>query len=57
MKLVLITPTGFHGSPSQLLQRSYEAYADTVLKNPFYTLEMPIRVEGFDKRIKHILGG
>jgi len=29
----------------------YERYADYVMKNPFYQLEMPIRVEGWDRAV------
>ena len=32
----------------QICRKLYDLYADYVLKNPFYTLEMPIRVELFD---------
>lgn len=42
--------------PPALLQGCYEAYADTVMKNPFYTPEMPIRIEAFDQRIATVLG-
>jgi hypothetical protein len=31
-----------------LLRKIYEIYADFVLKNPFHTMEMPIRCELFD---------
>ena len=37
------------GALSAVLRRVYELYADLVLKNPFYELEMPIRVELFDE--------
>jgi trafficking protein particle complex subunit 4 len=57
IKLVLITPPGHSPTPASLLQKAYEAYADQVMKNPFYTAEMPIRIESFDKQIKSILGG
>jgi len=33
------------------MRRIYELYADYVMKNPFYQLEMPIRVEGFDRAL------
>ena len=36
------------------LQKVYEAYADYVLKNPFYELEMPIRVERFSDAVQKI---
>lgn len=37
------------------LKRIYEIYADYALKNPFYSLEMPIRCELFDNNLKSIL--
>lgn len=38
-----------------LLHRVYEIYSDFALKNPFYSLEMPIRCELFDEHIKGTL--
>lgn len=38
-----------------LLKRIYELYADFVLKNPFYSLEMPIRCELFDTNLQALL--
>lgn len=38
-----------------LLRRVYELYADYALKNPFYSLEMPIRCELFDEHLKTAL--
>ncbi|PSN59343.1 Sybindin-like protein [Corynespora cassiicola Philippines] len=32
-----------------MMRRIYELYADFVMKNPFYTVEMPIRCEKFDR--------
>ncbi|ENN81539.1 trafficking protein particle complex subunit 4 [Dendroctonus ponderosae] len=37
------------------LKRVYELYADYALKNPFYSLEMPIRCELFDTNLKAML--
>ncbi|KAG9243530.1 Sybindin-like protein [Calycina marina] len=34
-----------------ILRRVYELYSDYVMKNPFYQSEMPIRCEGFDRRL------
>jgi trafficking protein particle complex subunit 4 len=34
-----------------LLKRIYELYSDFVMKNPFYTVEMPIRCEKFDRSL------
>jgi len=45
------TQTGMDG----LLRRTYELYADFVLKNPFYTLEMPIRCSQFDKAMEELI--
>merc|ERR1719430_1570130 len=36
----------------QLLDKVYELYADYALKNPFYSLEMPIRAELFEQSLK-----
>ncbi|KAG3260395.1 TRAPPC4 [Ictidomys tridecemlineatus] len=35
-----------------LLRKIYEIYSDFALKNPFYSLEMPIRCELFDHNLK-----
>jgi len=35
-----------------LLKRIYELYADFALKNPFYSLEMPIRCELFETNLQ-----
>ncbi|KAH7077000.1 Sybindin-like protein [Paraphoma chrysanthemicola] len=32
-----------------MIKKIYELYADYVMKNPFYTVEMPIRCEKFDR--------
>lgn len=32
-----------------MIKKIYELYADFVMKNPFYTVEMPIRCEKFDR--------
>ncbi|CAK9807062.1 Trafficking protein particle complex subunit 4 [Anthophora plagiata] len=38
-----------------LLKRVYELYADYALKNPFYSLEMPIRCELFETNLQNLL--
>ncbi|KAK3113650.1 hypothetical protein LTR53_008863 [Teratosphaeriaceae sp. CCFEE 6253] len=54
------TPTGvkflLFTSPEQpntevVVRRCYEMYGDFVMKNPFYSLEMPVRVEKFDRAL------
>jgi hypothetical protein len=54
-KFVLLTSLA-EATADAVLQRVYEAYADTVMKNPFHTPEMPIRSEGFDTRITSLIG-
>ncbi|WPH00127.1 Transport protein particle subunit trs23 [Acrodontium crateriforme] len=34
-----------------VVRRCYEIYGDYVIKNPFYSMEMPIRVEKFDRAL------
>lgn len=36
----------------QLLEKIYELYADFALKNPFYSLEMPIRADLFETNLQ-----
>jgi len=36
----------------QLLDKLYELYADYALKNPFYSLEMPIRADLFETNLR-----
>lgn len=38
-----------------VLKRIYELYSDYALKNPFYSLEMPIRCELFDTSLHTLL--
>ncbi|KAI6045572.1 TRAPP complex subunit Trs23 [Pisolithus marmoratus] len=54
-KFVLSTPL-VETTAESILQRVYEIYSDTVMKNPFHTPEMPIRSDGFDSRIAALLG-
>lgn len=34
-----------------VMKKVYELYADYVMKNPFYQLEMPVRCEAFDRHL------
>lgn len=36
----------------QLLDKIYELYSDYALKNPFYSLEMPIRADLFEEHLQ-----
>ena len=56
--LILADPA--HPNIDVILHRLFETYSDFVMKNPFYTPEMPIRSELFDlnllKLIKQVGG-
>jgi hypothetical protein len=54
-KFVLLT-TPSHPYPEQVLRKIYETYADH-LKDPFYTVEMPIRSETFDTKMAAVVRG
>ena len=34
-----------------ILRRVYELYADYVMKNPFYQIDMPVKCEAFDRHL------
>jgi len=51
VKFILICEPKLQGLDI-ILRRIYELYADFVLKNPFYALEMPIRCELFLENLK-----
>ncbi|KAL3467315.1 Longin-like domain-containing protein [Aspergillus heterothallicus] len=40
-----------------VMKTVYELYADYVMKNPFYQMEMPVRCEGFDRGLGGFLRG
>lgn len=59
----LSTPTGIkflatcdlqHHNPEEVLSRVYLSYAQWVMKNPFYSPEMPIRLPTFDDSLRAI---
>ncbi|KJA27484.1 hypothetical protein HYPSUDRAFT_131190 [Hypholoma sublateritium FD-334 SS-4] len=54
-KFVLLTSLA-EPTADSVLQKVYSIYADAVMKNPFHTPEMPIRIEGFDTRIGALIG-
>ena len=43
---------GGHRDRVKLCLQVYELYADYALKNPFYSLEMPIRADLFEEHLK-----
>jgi trafficking protein particle complex subunit 4 len=49
---------GAHLSPrlaGEVLGSVYQVYADYALKNPFYSIDMPIRLCGFNRGIKQVI--
>ncbi|XP_063365651.1 trafficking protein particle complex subunit 4 [Cydia amplana] len=54
VKFILVTEPSMTGSEA-VLKRIYELYSDYALKNPFYSLEMPIRCELFDTSLHTLL--
>ncbi|XP_061388921.1 trafficking protein particle complex subunit 4 [Musca vetustissima] len=54
VKFIVISETGLSGMDI-LLRKIYELYSDYALKNPFYSLEMPIRCELFDNKLQALL--
>ena len=51
----VITATPDSTDLEPLLKSIYEIYADYVLKNPFYEMEMPIRCELFNKHLDRLI--
>jgi hypothetical protein len=51
----VITATPDTTDLDSLLKTVYEIYADYVLKNPFYEMEMPIRCELFNKHMDKLI--
>jgi len=51
VKFIVISDRNQQGV-GQLLDKVYELYADFALKNPFYSLEMPIRADLFEEHLQ-----
>jgi len=49
-KFLLFTDTA-QANVDVTMRRVYDMYADYVMKNPFYQLEMPIRCDMFDRKL------
>ncbi|KAI0014661.1 Sybindin-like protein [Xylariomycetidae sp. FL0641] len=49
-KFLLFTDT-MQANVDVAMRKVYDLYADYVMKNPFYQLEMPIRCEMFDRKL------
>ncbi|KAK8049145.1 hypothetical protein PG994_010875 [Apiospora phragmitis] len=49
-KFLLFTDT-MQANVDVAMRKVYELYADYVMKNPFYQLEMPVRCDMFDRKL------
>ncbi|ODQ82301.1 hypothetical protein BABINDRAFT_158924 [Babjeviella inositovora NRRL Y-12698] len=57
LKFVLVTAPGTRAQADAaelVLCRIYECYADYVMKNPYYSLDMPIRCDMFDEKVVEV---
>ncbi|KAI1709511.1 sybindin-like family domain-containing protein [Ditylenchus destructor] len=55
VKFIVVGSTALTQNLDTLLRKIYELYSDFALKNPFYSIDMPIRAEKFDEAIKNLL--
>ncbi|CAI5450241.1 unnamed protein product [Caenorhabditis angaria] len=55
VKFVVITSAASNIAADTLLSKMYELYADFALKNPFYSIDMPIRCQKFEEGLKILL--
>ncbi|CAJ0565546.1 unnamed protein product, partial [Mesorhabditis spiculigera] len=55
VKFVVVTSSGGNPQAHQFLAKLYELYADYALKNPFYSIDMPIRCHKFDDGLRALL--
>ncbi|ORZ36365.1 Sybindin-like protein [Catenaria anguillulae PL171] len=51
----LIFTDPYHQNIDQLVRKVYDLYADYVMKNPFFTPEMPVRCEQFDVHLAKLV--
>lgn len=52
VKFIIISNQPQSANIQALLRKIYEIYSDYALKNPFYSLDMPIRCEKFEQIIQ-----
>ncbi|CAG9535681.1 unnamed protein product [Cercopithifilaria johnstoni] len=55
VKFVVVGSLSLNHGVDGLLRRIYELYADFALKNPFYSIDMPIRCQRFDDAIRNLI--
>lgn len=54
--LLFTSPDTAQIQAEALVKKCYEVYALYVMGNPFYSLEMPIRIERFEREVGRVLG-
>lgn len=52
VKFIVVASPLVVQSLDTLLRKIYELYSDYALKNPFYSIDMPIRADKFDESLK-----
>lgn len=55
MKFIVVVANSMTQNLGSFLRKIYELYADYALKNPFYSIDMPIRAEKFEEALKEQL--
>ena len=56
LKLMIVVQPHFPAKAAQdILSVIYSNYADYVLKDPFYSIDMPVRCSLFDRAVRQIL--
>uniref|UniRef100_A0A915PJL4 Trafficking protein particle complex subunit 4 n=1 Tax=Setaria digitata TaxID=48799 RepID=A0A915PJL4_9BILA len=55
VKFVVVGSLSLISGVDGLLRRIYELYADFALKNPFYSIDMPIRCQKFDDAMRSLI--
>ncbi|XP_054164535.1 trafficking protein particle complex subunit 4-like [Oppia nitens] len=55
VKFLIVSDLTVPANKDLLLKKIYELYTDYALKNPFYSLDMPIRCDLFDSNLQSIL--
>ncbi|CAD5233762.1 unnamed protein product [Bursaphelenchus xylophilus] len=55
IKFIVVASPIIDRPVNKLLRRIYELYADFALKNPFYSIDMPIRADKFNEAIRNVV--
>jgi hypothetical protein len=56
MKFIFVVDSKFNSGDSfEMFRKIYNLYSEYVSTNPFYELEMPIRIDVFDNEVKKLI--